>query len=705
MCEIEKSLITGGNGMVGKKITFGLKPSSSELDVTDFKSIKNYISIIGENNISCIIHLASINLRESEENPSKSINVNINGTINMLNIAKKLDIPFILLSSGSVFHNNNSDIVFNENFTTNPKCIYGVTKASSEKVASLYKKSIIIRTGWLFGGNQKTHFKFVESTINNLLTNSLIKASNNFYGSPTYVMDLIEKMKELIVNLQFGIHHVVNDGHATGHDIALKIAQIMNNDTSNIFGVNSSDVPNAGPYRGKTEMLNSIKDYNKMRHWEESIKEYINIYISEKCILLKIPSQVMINNNNKKWSIRETCRLCNSEDLYLFYRLNPTPPANHFIKSIEEQEKLPLDVCICEKCKHVQLLEIVDTSFQYSNYIYVSSTSQIMVNHLKNNVKFFTEFLNLSKNDNILEIGANDGVCIKYLLDEGFLNVVGVDPAKNINTRHNLPIICDFFGSHIINLLKEKHNSFKLIFGFHCCAHIENIKDVFKTVHALLDDNGTFIMEVGYFYEVFKKQLFDTIYHEHIDYHTATAINTFALSNGLLLYNVRTNDIQSGSIQFYFCKNNNLKPIDESVYKTIEQEQNIKMFDTDNLILWQNKIVKNTKDIYYIINSLVSYGKKIIGYGASAKSTTFLYQCNLTRNVIDYIIDDNIYKQNHYTPGLHIPVKSINILETDKVDYIVILSWNFSEELINKLRPYTKNGCRIIIPFPEIKIL
>lgn len=700
MIEMENALITGGNGMIGKQLKKGLKPLSSEMNITDLKSVINFFSCIDETKISCIIHLASINLRESEESPSKSINVNINGTINMLSIAKKLNIPFILLSSGAVFYNNNPDIVFNEEFITNPNCIYGVTKTSSEKVASLYEKSIIIRTGWLFGGNQKKHYNFFESTINNLLTNSQVKASCNFYGSPTYVIDLIEKMTELIINLRFGIHHVVNDGHATGYDIALKIAKILNKDPNNILKVNSLDVPNAGPYRGKTESLVSLKEYNKMRHWEESINEYINLNLKYK----DITSQISLKTDDLQWRIRDKCRLCNSEDICVFYNLIPTPPANHFLKYIEEQKKIPLDVCICVKCKHIQLLEIVDSSFQYSNYIYVSSTSETMINHLKKNTKYFTEFLNLSKKDNILEIGANDGVCVKYLLDEGFLNVVGIDPAKNINSRHNLPIICDFFGSNIVEYFKEKFNSFKLIFGFHCCAHIENIKDVFKTIYELLSDDGIFIMEVGYFYEVFKNKLFDTIYHEHIDYHTATAIQSFALLNGLLLYNVHTNDIQSGSIQFYLCKNNNLKTINDSVYKIIEEEQRIKIFDINNLILWKNDIVKNTKDIYYIINSLISCGKKIIGYGASAKSTTFLYQCNLSRNVIDYIIDDNIYKQNHYTPGLHIPVKPINILESDKVDYILILSWNFSSNIINKLKPFIKNGFRIIVPFPEIRI-
>ena len=702
---MKKFLITGGSGMIGKQINFGLKPSSTELNVCDTKSIKSYLNSINENELSCIIHLASINLRDSEENPSKSIDININGTINMLSIAKKLNIPFVLLSSGAIFSSDNCNIIYNETNNPNPNCIYGYTKASSEKVAELYEKSIIIRTGWLFGGNQKTHYKFVENTINSLLTNSTIKASNDFYGSPTYVLDLIEKMCELITNSNFGIHHVVNSGHTTGYDMALEIAKYLNKNSDNILSVSSTNVPNAGPYRGKNEMLTSINNYNHICSWKVSLEKYVKFYITQKNISSNLLSEIGIINEKKIWINRDKCRLCNSCELQCFYSLVPTPPANHFLKITKKQEQMPLDACICMQCNHIQLLQIVDSSYQYTDYIYVSSTSETMKNHLKNNTKYFTEFLNLSKNDTILEIGSNDGICIQYLLDNGFLNVVGVDPAKNIHCRHNLPIICDFFGINILKSLKEQFKSFKLIFGFHCCAHIENILDVFKTVYELLDDNGTFIMEVGYFYEVFKNKLFDTIYHEHIDYHTCKAINKFALTQNLLLYNIIENNIQSGSIQFYFCKNNNSKSVSDIVYQTIKKEEKMECFNLNKLISWKNDILKNTRDLNYILNSFVRFGKKIIGYGASAKSTTFLYQCGLTKNIIDYIIDDNIYKQNHYSPGLHIPIKPINILEIDKVDYIIILSWNFSEEIINQLKPFSKNGYRIIIPFPEIKII
>ena len=704
---LNNALITGGSGMIGSNIHFGFKPSSSEMDITNSKSIDIYISKIPS--ISCIIHLAAVNLRECESNYAKAINVNINGTTTMLNIAMKYNIPFILLSTGAVFSSKNSNIKFNENFEKNPNCVYGCSKSSSEDIAMLYDKTILIRTGWLFGGNQKNHYKFVETTINNLLLNNEIKASNNFFGSPTYVMDLINHMKFLIQNLKYGIHHIVNDGIASGYDVALLISCILNSNSNLILPVSSNLVPNSGPQRSSTEILDTIHPFNKLRSWNDSLVEYTNLYYKKiNTSINKIDNISNISKiiPSKKWDNRDKCRLCNDYNLKVFLKLNPTPPANHFVSNPIVQEVIPLDVCICENCKHIQLIQIVDPCYQYSNYFYVSSTSSSMSNHLKNNVLDFTNILNISKTDDyILEIGANDGVCIKHLLDNNFKNVIGIDPATNINKRHNLPIICDFFGSNILESFKEKYQPFKLIYAFHCCAHIENIKDIFQTIYNLLHDNGVFIMEVGYFYSVLTNNLFDTIYHEHIDYHTCKAIQKFALSNNLLLYNVRENNIQGGSIQFFFCKNNNTMVIDNSVYQTIEKENIIELHNYDKLSLWQNKITLCGNDINYILNSFVSFGKKIAGYGASAKSTTFLYKYGLNNKLIDYIIDDSIYKQDFYSPGLHIPIKSINQLDIQKVDYIIILSWNFTEDIVKKLDIYRKTGLRIIIPFPEIKII
>ena len=692
---LSNALITGGSGMLGNNLNFGIKPSSSEMDITNMASIKNYISL--SSNISCIIHLASLNLRDSEQNCNKSINVNINGTTNMLYLAKELNIPFIFISTGAVFSSIHNNISFDENYKPCPNSIYGESKYAAEKIVSLYDKTIIIRTGWLFGGHQKRHYKFVESVINNLHMNTPINAANDFFGSPTYVLDMIDKMKDIILNHRYGIHHVVNEGAASGYDISNEIADILNSNKSLIVSMKSTDVPNAGPNRSKSEILVSINKDNHMRSWKLALNEYINKYLKTH----NIPQEKQIYIE-KYWKNREICRLCNSNELYTFFKFKPTPPANQFLSSPKQQDKIPLDICICNKCKHIQLIQIVEPSQLYSHYLYVSSISPVMVKHLQTNVDYFIESLDLLKTDNILEIGANDGTIIKHLLNNGFVNAIGIDPATNIHTRHDLPIICDFFCSNNIKLFKNK--LFKLIFGFHCCAHIENIQDVFKCVYELLEDNGVFIIEVGYFYEILKNLSFDTIYHEHIDYHTCKAIDIFARRNKLKLYHVKETTIQGGSIQFFFSKDTNIN-VNKSVEQILIKEEQIQLHNIDVLNNFHTKVIRSIKDIKLLINCLSASGNKIVGYGASAKSTTFLHQILTTPESLTYIIDDSIYKQNLYSPGFHIPIKPINILDSEHVDYIIILSWNFADQLIEKLEPYRKCGIRIIVPFPDIKII
>jgi dTDP-4-dehydrorhamnose reductase len=684
--DLKTALITGGSGMVGSRVPFGFKPSSAQMDICDPRSVDAYVKQLPA--ISCVVHFAAINLRDSESSPCKAIDVNVNGTTNMLSVAKARGVPFVFLSTGAVFSSKDPAAEFDEECGVCPNSVYGWTKAAGELVALLYEKTILLRTGWLFGGTQKTHYKFVELVINNLITKTEIKGSSDFYGSPTYVEDLLERMYALLQERRYGIFHVVNHGFASGFEIAREVASALQLSDRLITNVASTQVPNAGPFRSSSERLSTLHDSVRMRSWQEALAEYARAYYRSKT-----------GTAAKTWCNRTQCRLCDSFNVNVFFHLNPTPPANHFVLEPAMQEAIPLDVALCTDCRHVQLMQVVDPSFLYSNYLYVSSTSSTMTDHLQRAVLRFVRELGVSPDDHVLEIGANDGVCVKQLLDHGFKNVLGVDPAENIKRRHTLPILCDYFGSALLPKLQGK--KFKLVYAFHCCAHIEGIQDVFSTLRDILQDDGTFVMEVGYFYDVFVHNCFDTIYHEHIDYHTCTALSVFASKYGMTLYRVERNTIQGGSIQCYLTKRRDAH-VEDSVRDCVQLERAL---DATALSKWKIKVMKCGIDMNLILSGMKHAGKKIIGYGASAKSTTFLHQYKITRDLLDYIVDDNIYKQNYYSPGLHIPVRSSHALHVDPVDYIVILSWNFTEEIVKKLEPVRQTGVRIIIPFPEIKIV
>jgi len=688
------ALMTGGHGMVGSNIRNGIKPTSAEMDITNILSITNYIKKLPKT-ISCILHLAALNLRDSEINPKKAIDVNEVGTLNMLNICRKLEIPFIYISSGAVFSSfvSNSTVTFHEDSPTNPNCVYGKTKDAGEKIALTYDKTILIRTGWLFGGNAQKHYKFVETVFNRLIQNTSITCCNDFLGSTTYVGDLIQHIEYLFINNKYGIHHVVNSGSSSAYTVGLRIAKLLGKSSDLIIPTNFKNMANAGPIRSLSEVLVTNHKYNMLRSWEDSLDEYIH------SLILKNSAR----DARDARDARNTCRLCQNS-LIDFLKLEDSPLANHFVKEPIKQESIPLELCMCVKCNHIQLRQIIDPAKLYLDYSYVSSISPTMTNHLKESVIHFTQSLSLSKTDNILEIGANDGICIKTLIDRGF-NVIGVDPAKNIHSRHNLPIICDFFGSNIKKRLEiERSKPFKLIYAFHCLAHIEDICDVFKTVYELLESNGIFVIEVGYFYEVFRKKCFDVIYHEHIDYHTCTALNAFARENNMVLFNVIENNIQGGSIQAFFSKNKDIF-IDPIIQKNIQKEYDANLFHIPKLKSWTSQIHRVCSNINTLLHELVNKNKSIAGYGASAKSTTFLHQLKVSNSIIKYIVDDNIYKQGLFSPGLNIPIRAFDALETESVDYIIILSCNFVDEILKKLEEQRKSGLQVIIPFPEVRIV
>ena len=695
MTNKDNILITGGNGMIGSNLDFGIKPSSKIMNICNYESIKN---IFDKYNIECIIHLASINIKDCDNDIKKAIEVNINGTINLIKISKEYNIPFIFISSGAVFSSINPNDTFNEKSSPCPNCIYGYTKLSAEKIASTYDKSIIIRTGWLYGSkNNIKNYKFVENSITNILDNKTVYGSNDFFGSPTYIVDFIEKMLYLIENKMYGIYHIINEGYASGYEIAVEICNILNKDNKLIIKKKVADIPNANDYRSNSEKLQTNYDFLYLRNWKIALNEYIKSFDI---------NHINMNNINAIYKKRHKCRLCNQPNLIEIFNLNPTPPANQFIKKKENQEYIPLDICLCNDCKHIQLLEIIDPKILYQNYFYLSSTSSTMVKHLCESVDYFIDYLDINKTDNILEIGSNDGTIIQYLLNKNFTNVIGIDPAKNIKTLNNLPIICDFFSSKKYEYFLNNYGKFKLIFGFHCCAHIENNQDVFKTVFDLLEDNGVFVMEIGYFYDVFKNKTFDTIYHEHIDYYTCTSIKNYCDKNNVILFNVKKTKIQGGSIQFFICKNVNTKysKNNNKINKLLLNEKKSGIFDIEHHISWFNNINEIGINLNLLLDNIKKNNYKIAGYGASAKSTTFLHQFKI-HNILEYIIDDNIYKIDHFSPGLHIPIKPITELQNNKVNYILILSWNFRNEIIKKLKQYTKYNIKIIIPFPNIKII
>ncbi len=406
---------------------------------------------------------------------------------------------------------------------------------------------------------------------------------------------------------------------------------------------------------------------------------------------------------------RKTCRLCNSTNVVLGFSLVPTPPANAFVSSEyldARQNEYPLDVYFCENCSHVQLLDIVDPVLLFEDYVYVSGTSPVFVNHFREYAKSLIKDYGIQEGDFVIDIGSNDGTFLGIFKEFG-LNTLGVDPAKNIADEANSKGIqteVGFFSSSLASELQKKYGKANLVTANNVFAHADDLIDIVEGVKLILKDNGIFVFEVSYLGDVIQKTLFDTIYHEHLSYHSVISLQRFFDKLGMELISVEQVDTHGGSIRCVTQRSTGKRKINKNVHEIIKKEKENKLDCLDTYTNFINKIDGVKKELNHILDELIGNGKIIAAYGAPAKATTLMYYFGLDKNKIKYIIDDSPLKQGLYSPGKHIPVLPSTILKKEKPDYLLILAWNFADAIIKNNQEFKKSGGKFITPLPTTRI-
>ena len=409
--------------------------------------------------------------------------------------------------------------------------------------------------------------------------------------------------------------------------------------------------------------------------------------------------------------LRESCRMCEEGSLTKAMSLTPTPPGNDFLTKEElgrDEPVYPLDLYFCEACHHIQLGHVVDPKILYQkNYSYVSATSAYFVNHLKHYAKDMVERFDLKPGDLAVDIGSNDGTCLSFFKDKG-MKVVGVDPATEIAgkaTENGIDTIADFFGYRLAVELRKKYGTAKYITSHNACAHIDNLFDVVKGVEHWLDADGVFVLEVGYFVDVYSNTWFDTVYHEHVDYHTVAPFEKLFNRVGMELISVERISPQGGSIRVMAQKKGGIIKRDDSVDELIALEAKLGLDKAETLRKLNHKISQVRDKLHNLIHSLKADGKSIAGFGAPTKATTLMAHFGLDATVLDFIVDDNPLKQGLFTPITHIPVLSSDALYKMKPDYVLILAWNFAEPIMQMHKKYSEQVGQFILPMPNPEIV
>lgn len=407
---------------------------------------------------------------------------------------------------------------------------------------------------------------------------------------------------------------------------------------------------------------------------------------------------------------RSTCRLCDSEKLDLALSLAATPPANAFLSEAQldtVEARYPLDVFMCRDCAHIQLLDVVDSSELFENYVYVSGTSPAFVKHFEDYAGSTVRRFSLSPGDLAVDIGSNDGTLLSEYKALG-LEVQGIDPARDIAetaSQAGIDTLVGFFSKETADFIREKRGRAAIITANNVFAHIDDLSGVVGGLRRLLQPNGVFCFEVSYFVDVFEKTLFDTIYHEHLDYHTVGPLQAFFAGNGMELIAIDRISTHGGSIRGIAQLTGGSNAVDESVGRLIDLEKKIGLNRLETLRGFDDKIRALGDKLGALLRQLRADGKSIAGFGAPAKTTTLTHQFALDPEIIDFIVDDSPLKQGLYTPGFHIPVLPTTALYQRQPDYTLILAWNFADQIINNHQAYIEAGGHFIIPLPDLKVV
>jgi len=405
---------------------------------------------------------------------------------------------------------------------------------------------------------------------------------------------------------------------------------------------------------------------------------------------------------------KKECLICGNPKILKYLDLGHSALANSFLskKDLSKKEmQFPLRVAYCPKCHLSQLMDIIDRKKIFEHYAYFSSTSPQLEQYFQNYAEDLKKKFPNQAKQLVVEIGSNDGILLKYF-KKMKLPVLGVDPAKNIarKANHNkirtLPL---FFNSRNSEKIKKAYGDAGIIIANNVLAHTDSPLQVISGVKNLLDKKGVFVFEVQYLKDLLDKNEFDNTYHEHTCYFSMAPLCTLLEKYGLEVFDLKHTSAQGGSIRV-FAGHKNINKKNFKLKTLLEEERVAGLYKKQTYLNFAKKPKIIKKELLDALRKIKKTGKKIVGYGASAKGNTLLQYCGI-KSEIDYIVDTAPFKQNKFTPGTHIPIRDPKYLKKDPPDYVLILAWNYADSIMKKESWLKGKGGKFIIPIPKVKII
>lgn len=397
---------------------------------------------------------------------------------------------------------------------------------------------------------------------------------------------------------------------------------------------------------------------------------------------------------------REICRGCSGKKLNEVIDFGSLPLANELTLTKENANEYPLVFSVCLDCSLGQVPNIVRPNRIFQDYRYTSSTSATFADHAESFVNATIVAERIKPGDFILEIASNDGYLLKHFLGKGF-QLLGVEPAVNIAkiaSEIGVPTLSDFFDSQVAMKILQLYGYPKLIIANNVLAHVPDLQNFIKGLRILSNKDTLISIENPSINNLLHKLQFDTIYHEHFSYLSATSVDVMFRQNDLYLYEVETLQIHGGTNRYLIGSNQG--KTGPTVEAKVQSELDIR--STQKWTDFSSKVHTSLSKFNEWLDELSQLGESVYGIGAAAKASTFLNMAKIKEGSIKAIFDSSAEKIGRFMPNMQIPIFHTSEVQRFDIDHLIVFPWNITNELIWDYRTFSSQATRFWRVTPTI---
>lgn len=400
----------------------------------------------------------------------------------------------------------------------------------------------------------------------------------------------------------------------------------------------------------------------------------------------------------KNYYLKKECRLCGSFKLRKVLDLGTSALCDEYLSKKVNQKKYPLRLFLCKICGFLQINAIINPKKIYRKYIYKTTSSFGLSKHFESYAEAVHSFAGRINYKFVIDVGSNDGTLLKKFRQRK-KKVLGVEPATKTAqkaTREGIPTIAKFFNSELSDQITQKYGYADVVTVNNLYANIDNLREFTKGLINLLSPKGLLVIESSYANDMVRNMVFDFIYHEHLSYFSIRPLIHFFKNLGMKLVHLEKSQSKGGSLRYFWAKSSSMLKTDQKTRTLIQKEKPLTEKTFKNFYI---KIQRQKKYLHEYLKKNKS--RVVIGYGASATSTTLISYFGLNRR-LDYLVDENEAKIGKFSPGCHLTVFHPGKLRNEKNPILIILAWRFLKTIFPKIK--CKTGT-VVVPLPKFTVL